>query len=142
LVKKDAFYFYKANWSEEPTVHIASKRFAVRGVESIGVKVYSKAPRVEVAVIGAGLGEKGNENGTFLWEGVKLRVGENRVVATGIYGDGRRVVDEGVFTYMPGAATEVYVAQDEAMRKALLTEPPRAGFPKPPAAARPAGVGK
>ena len=139
LVKKDAFYFYKANWSEEPTVHIASKRFSVRGVESIAVKVYSNAPRVELAVDGVALGEKGNENGTFLWDGVKLRVGENRVVATGIFGDGRRVVDEGVFTYTPGAATEVYVGQDEAMKKALLGGPPRVDFPKKPAATRPAG---
>ena len=28
--KKDAFYFYKAVWASEPTVHITSQRFAAR----------------------------------------------------------------------------------------------------------------
>jgi hypothetical protein len=73
---------------------------------------------------------------------VKLRVGENRVVATGVYGDGKRVEDEAAFTYTPGAPTEVYVGQDAAMKKALLAGPPRVGFPKASAATRPAGAGK
>ena len=29
--KKDAFYFYKANWSEEPVLYITSRRYTERG---------------------------------------------------------------------------------------------------------------
>ena len=39
--KKDSFYIYKAWWSDEPFVHICSKRFADRTQSEIEVKVYS-----------------------------------------------------------------------------------------------------
>ena len=39
--KKDSFYLYKAWWSDEPFVHIASKRFVDRTDSKIQIKVYS-----------------------------------------------------------------------------------------------------
>ena len=39
--KKDSFYIYKAWWSDEPFVHICSKRYADRTQSEIEVKVYS-----------------------------------------------------------------------------------------------------
>ena len=39
--KKDSFYLYKAWWSDEPFVHIASKRFTDRTKKKIRIKVYS-----------------------------------------------------------------------------------------------------
>ncbi|MDD4850489.1 MAG: glycoside hydrolase family 2 TIM barrel-domain containing protein [Gemmiger sp.] len=39
--KKDSFYLYKAWWSDEPFVHICSKRFVDRTGDSMVVKVYS-----------------------------------------------------------------------------------------------------
>ncbi len=50
--KKDAFYFFKANWSDDPTVYITSKRFTTRGLETIPVKIYSNDPRVTLTVNG------------------------------------------------------------------------------------------
>ena len=41
--KKDAFYFYKAAWSDEPVVHIAARRFTPRTTAATTVKVYSNA---------------------------------------------------------------------------------------------------
>ena len=41
LTRKDAFYYYKAQWSDEPFVRIAEKRFARRAAETIAVKAYS-----------------------------------------------------------------------------------------------------
>jgi beta-galactosidase len=41
--KKDAFYFYKANWSDEPTLYITSRRFTERTNAVTDVKVYSNA---------------------------------------------------------------------------------------------------
>ena len=32
--KKDAFYYYKANWSAEPFIHICEKRFVNRDKDS------------------------------------------------------------------------------------------------------------
>ena len=40
--KKDIFYFYKANWLSEPTMYITSRRFAVRGVDKVPVKVIER----------------------------------------------------------------------------------------------------
>ena len=40
-VKKDSFYLYKAWWSSEPFVYIASKRFKDRTDSKIRIKVYS-----------------------------------------------------------------------------------------------------
>ena len=31
-IRKDAFYFYQSEWSEEPVVHIASRRDVARGI--------------------------------------------------------------------------------------------------------------
>ena len=39
--RKDAFYYYKAQWSDEPFVRIAEKRFARRAAETISIKAYS-----------------------------------------------------------------------------------------------------
>jgi beta-galactosidase len=43
--KKDAFYFYKANWSDEPTLYITSRRFTERTNAVTDVKVYSNAKK-------------------------------------------------------------------------------------------------
>ncbi|MGL6198066.1 MAG: glycoside hydrolase family 2 protein [Lachnospiraceae bacterium] len=45
-IKKDSFYLYKAYWSEEPFVHICSKRFVERTDKEAVVKVYSNQKEV------------------------------------------------------------------------------------------------
>jgi beta-galactosidase len=40
-IKKDAFYFYKANWSKEAVLHIVDKRFMEVKTNIISQKVYS-----------------------------------------------------------------------------------------------------
>ena len=54
--KKDAFYFYKANWNPEPMVHIAGKRLrqASRDVQTI--QVFTNCPKVELWVNGKSCG--------------------------------------------------------------------------------------
>ena len=44
--KKDAFYLYKAWWTEEPMVHICSKGFAKRTEKKLFIKVYSNCKAV------------------------------------------------------------------------------------------------
>ena len=129
--RKDVFYYYKANWSDEAVVHMNSSRFAVRGVDRIPVKVYANTPEVELIVNGKSVGKRSGENCVFLWEGVALKEGENRVVARGER-EGKVVEDSCVWTYRAGAPAEVYVGQDEAMRKELEKGPPRAPKPRGP----------
>lgn len=91
-VKKDAFYYYKAQWSEEPVVHITSRRFRTRSDPSVRIKVYSNAPRVRLALNGTDLGEAACEDRICIKEGVTLAVGVNRIEATALF-DGRPVGD-------------------------------------------------
>ncbi len=50
LTKKDAFYLYKARWSEDPFVYICAKRFADRTKKHMDVTVYSNCESVTLYV--------------------------------------------------------------------------------------------
>lgn len=47
-IKKDAFYLYKAHWSEEPFVHLAGRRYKNRAETITNVKVYSNRKEIEL----------------------------------------------------------------------------------------------
>ncbi len=59
--KKDAFYLYKACWSEEPFVHICGQRRKNRKERVTTVKVYSNQPRVTLTVNGRTFETKSGE---------------------------------------------------------------------------------
>jgi beta-galactosidase len=80
--KKDAFYFYKANWSEEPVLYITSRRHIERTNAATDVKVYSNATEAELLLNGASQGVRANNgNGVILWQGLTLQPGANKVEA-------------------------------------------------------------
>ena len=80
LTKKDAFYWYKANWSSEPLAHITSRRFTVRNTETVDVKVYSNLAMATLSVNGAPFGEPQTvTDHRAIWTAVPLAVGDNRV---------------------------------------------------------------
>jgi beta-galactosidase len=81
-IKKDAFYFYKANWSEEPVLYITSRRYTERTNAITDVKIYSNASQAELQVNGASQGVRTNDgNGVILWQSVKLAAGVNKIDA-------------------------------------------------------------
>ena len=80
-IRKDAFYYYKARWSEDPFVHLCASRFEKRARERIDVKCYTNQPSVRLVVNGWLLGEAPVENGTVLFRNVPLTLGENTVEA-------------------------------------------------------------
>ena len=82
-IRKDAFYFYKANWSDEPVIYITSRRFTQRTNAVTDVKIYSNATAVELSVNGISQGVLNDSNyGVFIWKGQQLRPGENIIEAT------------------------------------------------------------
>jgi beta-galactosidase len=88
-VKKDAFFFYKANWTNIPTVHINGRRYVERAYRVTDVRVYSNAPTTELRLNGRSLGVQGNcEQMTCIWKGVRLSSGENELVASGRFTQG------------------------------------------------------
>jgi beta-galactosidase len=91
--KKDAFYFYKSNWSTEPTVYITDRRFSPRPVADAPVKIYSNCNSVELSLNGKSLGTvPGSNIRVFIWDKVQLLPGENKLEATGTR-DGKTYTD-------------------------------------------------
>ena len=44
--RKDAYYYYQSQWSEEPMVYMADRRYVNRKQAKTEVKVYSNQPSV------------------------------------------------------------------------------------------------
>lgn len=92
--KKDAFYFYKAQWNkDEPFVFIAEKRWNKRGRRSQkNIKVFSNQDEVELIVNGASLGRIAGQNGIFRWDNIPLKDGRNTIEAfSGRVGDATEI---------------------------------------------------
>ena len=51
-IKKDAFYVYKARWSEEPFVHLCGRRYCDRIEDNTEIRIYSNLPEVSLYVDG------------------------------------------------------------------------------------------
>jgi beta-galactosidase len=81
-VKKDAFYFYKANWSDQPSVRITGRRYVDRNYPVTDVRVYSNAASTELVVNGRSAGAMTDcPLKVCVWKDVRLAVGDNLVVA-------------------------------------------------------------
>jgi beta-galactosidase len=92
-IKKDAFYLYKANWSQQPTVHIVGRRHGVRAYPTTDIKVYSNAASTELLLNGTSLGAMTDcPQNTCVWKNVQLAGGRNEVSAQGSF-DGKPVMD-------------------------------------------------
>ena len=84
-IKKDAFYFYKANWNPAPMVYIASRRMTPRKLPVTDVQVFSNLEKVSLIVNGHALRPvTGNPVHVFQWNAVRLQPGVNHVVARAI----------------------------------------------------------
>lgn len=83
--KKDSFYLYKAYWSAEKFVHIASKRFVNRTGETMKIKVYSNCGEVSLYNNGSLIGTvKGDKVFGFT---VRLESSNEIVAKSGEYSD-------------------------------------------------------
>lgn len=78
--RKDAFYWYQANWATAPMIHLVGHRFSNRPVGKNEIKAYSNAPEVELFLNGVSCGKVTANDHLFHWE-VPLVAGANRLVA-------------------------------------------------------------
>ena len=78
--RKDAFYYYKARWSDEPFVHLCGRRYGQRAQERVDVRVYTNQEHVSLTVNGETV-SAAVRNGTALFEQIPLLPGENRLTA-------------------------------------------------------------
>ena len=92
-IKKDAYFFYAANWTDEPMVYIAARRMTPRQQGTTEVKVYSNCAGVELKVNAKSLGNaEKNKVNVFSWENVSLQPGKNLIEAVGTT-NGKTVAD-------------------------------------------------
>ncbi|KAI8621941.1 glycoside hydrolase superfamily [Chytriomyces sp. MP71] len=110
-VRKDAFYYYKAVWSQGPFVHVCSGRFKVRE-RVVNVKVYASGVReLVLSVNGVSAGERMalREDRVHVWKGVVLQEGVNDIVVSsdirGIFGSA---------TWRRGGATDLALVHQES----------------------------
>lgn len=81
-VKKDAFYFYKANWNAEPMVYIADRRCVNRVKELTDVMVFSNCKEVVLSVNGKEVGRmQPDAQKKCVFKNVRLEKGENKISA-------------------------------------------------------------
>ncbi len=86
-VKKDAFFYYKANWTDAPTVHVTGRRYVDRAYAVTDVRVYSNAPVTNLMLNGRDLGaQRDCVDRVCVWPNVRLAVGNNDIVARGQFG--------------------------------------------------------
>jgi beta-galactosidase len=95
-VRKDAFYWYKANWNTNPMVHITGHTFTERQTNAITARVYGNCKSVELFLNGVSQGSRESTNCIYCWP-VTLQNGSNAVRAVGATGAGE-VSDSLVWT--------------------------------------------
>jgi beta-galactosidase len=87
--RKDPYFFYKANWTATPTVHINSSLYTERAYRTADVRVYSNAPKTSLKVNGKLTGVLADcPDRICVWNGVVLSAGTNDVVASGSFPKG------------------------------------------------------
>jgi beta-galactosidase len=97
-VRKDAYYWYKANWTTTPFVYITGRRWTERGEAVTSVKVYGTAERVQLTVNGVAVGPPVPLTGhVYTWTGVALTPGVNTITVTGT-ANGTPVTDDVLWT--------------------------------------------
>ncbi len=82
--KKDAFYFYKAHWSEEPVMHLVGKRDNKTSKKYRDIKIYTNQGKLKLYANGKKLRSTPKVNGKIaVFEKVPLISGENKIKVVG-----------------------------------------------------------
>lgn len=92
-VKKDAFYFYKANWNPEPMVYIAGRRSVNRVKPVTEVQIFSNCAEVTLKVNGQII-KKMQPDGVkvCIFKDIRLKKGENNIEVSAK--NGKRVITD------------------------------------------------
>jgi beta-galactosidase len=101
-IKKDPYYWYKANWSKEPVLYLTQRRLTNRENEITPVTVYSNrgVPQLFVNGVETKNFSKGETDVHYIFNAVKLKEGEN-IIEAKISADGKILEDKILWNYSP-----------------------------------------
>ncbi|WP_227937737.1 glycoside hydrolase family 2 protein [Alkalihalobacillus deserti] len=111
-IKKDAFFMYKAHWSDEKFVHITSKRFVDRTDNEIKVKVYSNCTEMKIYVNGSEVSTQNSNDRIFIFENIALNDGLNQIKVIANH-EGEIFEDAATFNKVK-EPNESYIAPEES----------------------------
>ena len=138
--KKDSFYAYKAWLSDDPFVHICSKRYVDRVEDIAKVTVYSNLPEVELFANGKSLGKKTADDHFFRFE--VENIGETKLTAKAgdctdestirkvdVFNESYRLKEKGaILNWFDIDAPEGYLSLNDKMSDVLKTPQGQALF--------------
>ncbi|KAA6301614.1 MAG: Beta-galactosidase BoGH2A [Candidatus Ordinivivax streblomastigis] len=106
-VKKDAFYWYKANWSKEPVLYLTQRRMTERSTDSTSVTVYSNIGTPTLVVNGEEIKQftQGTTDVQYIFPHIQLKEGENRIETTALH-QGKQLKDAVLWLYIPKNRSE------------------------------------
>lgn len=84
-VRKDAFYFYQANWRDDiPVLYLTDRRCSVRTRELQTFRAFTNFPEAELFVNGVSCGKaQADSLNTVTWNEVRLSPGKNEIKVVG-----------------------------------------------------------
>ena len=108
-IKKDAYFFYKANWSKEPVVYLTGRRNVDREKKNTSVTVYSNIGTPKVYLNGIELTgiKQGYTKIHYIFDNVALQIGKNVLKAVAVTSDGKQYEDQIEWNYTSEKARNV-----------------------------------
>jgi beta-galactosidase len=106
-VRKDAYFWYQANWSAEPMLHLLDRRMAVRYEDKVDVSAFSNLAKIALSLNGRVFGEAPVVDHVAQWTGVPLVLGVNDISITAESPQGAVVRDHIQLTRVPAPATGI-----------------------------------
>ncbi len=91
-IKKDAFYWYKANWNPEAMIYIASRRYSPRPAGATQAEVFSNCDSLGFYVNSQKIGMTVSGAKSYQWKDIVLKEGKNVIEAVG-YKNGIKIKD-------------------------------------------------
>ncbi len=97
-VKKDAFYFYKANWSAAPVLYIAERRNKERQTNFISVKVYTNQEEVTLYLNNEKIATQKmvSDIQVMKFDNIKLLDGQNTIT---VFSKNKKLKDEVIWNF-------------------------------------------
>ena len=84
-IKKDAFFFYKANWNKEKMIHIAGGRCKTIKSDKMNLLIFANCGEVELFVNGKRIGSMSPDDyATIDWRDIQLTKGINTIVVQSV----------------------------------------------------------